>query len=87
VLTADDFEARPRAHWRDSSGVRWPLEWELDLPSENLALAIGARFEAQRWSRSVPYWEGSVSVSERNEGQAIGQGYLELSGYAPSDRQ
>lgn len=87
VLTAGDFEARPGAYWRDSSGVRWPLEWDLDLPSENLALAVKARFEAQRWTRSVPYWEGSVSVSDRVGGQTIGLGYLELSGYAGDDRQ
>jgi predicted secreted hydrolase len=33
---------------------------------------------------SFPYWEGAVKIIDSVTGQAIGEGYVELTGYAES---
>lgn len=82
TLNASDFNAMELSVWKDGQGVSWPLAWSLDVPSAQLSLTVRAAFNEQRWTRSVPYWEGSVIVSRTDDDQQVGQGYLELSGYA-----
>jgi len=81
TLDADDFTARPLRRWRDDQGVQWPVAWQVDLPSENLSMTVRPRFDNQRWTGSVSYWEGAMTV-ENESGERLGLGYLELSGYA-----
>lgn len=81
TLAADDFTARPRRRWRDGRGVTWPVAWTVGIPSENLLMDVEARFENQRWTGAVSYWEGAVVVRDAESGEALGRGYLELSGY------
>lgn len=80
ILTAEDFRLTPERYWRDAEGVEWPLDWRLELHRPGLQLEVRAVFDAQRWNRSVQYWEGMVDVFE--QGRTVGRGYLELSGYA-----
>lgn len=80
ILTAEDFQLTPQRYWLDAEGVEWPLDWRLELNRPALQLEVRAVFDAQRWNRSVQYWEGMVDVFE--QGRSIGRGYLELSGYA-----
>jgi len=82
TLAADDFTATPRRSWRDAEGHRWPVEWTIEIPAENLALDVAARFDDQRWRGAVSYWEGAVRVRDADNGALLGRGYLELSGYA-----
>lgn len=87
ILTADDFESMPLRWWRDAEGVRWPLEWRIELADEAIDIRVRAVFDEQRWRASVPYWEGMVEfVNYRDPDQPLGRGYMELSGYADHRR-
>lgn len=82
TLGPGDFTATPGREWTDAEGNRWPVEWTVGIPSEELALEVEARFDEQRWSGAVSYWEGAVGVRDARTGDSLGRGYLELSGYA-----
>lgn len=81
VLEAGDFRATAQTYWRDRHGVRWPLNWRVEVPAVGLTLNVQAAFEQQLWEQSVHYWEGSVEVRSAEGGPLLGRGYLELSGY------
>ena len=53
------------------------MSWTVELPGEELALAVEAVNPASRMTTSVPYWEGPVRVT----GSVTGRGYLEMTGY------
>ena len=86
ILKADDFRLRVLDRWRG-----WPLAWRLTLrpgranaaqtPATARDLTIRAAFADQVMDTSVRYWEGVVHV-EDDDGQRIGDGYMELTGYA-----
>ncbi len=77
-LAAGDFTLTPTRYWRSPrTGSRYPVAWELSVPSAGLRLAVTARVDAQEMPTTVRYWEGAVSVS----GSASGVGYLEMTGY------
>jgi predicted secreted hydrolase len=82
TLGPADFTATPRRQWRDPQGQRWPVAWTVEVPSEDLKLEVETRFDEQRWTGAVDYWEGAVSVRDAGTGESVGRGYLELSGYA-----
>ncbi|RFF28511.1 MULTISPECIES: lipocalin-like domain-containing protein [unclassified Wenzhouxiangella] len=82
TLGRGDFTATPQRDWQDSEGHQWPVAWRVEVPSEDLNLAVEARFDEQRWSGAVSYWEGAVGVRDAQTDKSMGRGYLELSGYA-----
>jgi len=62
-------------------GRDMPTRWHLQLPGQDLDLEIEAP-HANRWmDTSVPYWEGQVIARDRESGEALGEGYLEMTGY------
>lgn len=64
------------------TGVRYPVEWQLMVPSENLDLRVDPRIDAQEIDETVRYWEGAVTVrGDAAAGPIGGVGYLELAGY------
>lgn len=81
ILAAEDFTATIVDWWTDPVGIRWPLEWQLDIVPADLSVHVQPAFNAQRWYQSVPYWEGMVDITDPDSGQPLGRGYLELSGY------
>ncbi|MFP4138336.1 MAG: lipocalin-like domain-containing protein [Halomonas sp.] len=63
------------------AGHELPTRWRLEVPSQGIDAIVQAP-HAERWmATSVPYWEGEVTVSDRGSGEALGQGYLEMTGY------
>ncbi len=76
-LLPGDIEFTVLEHWQSPGGSRYPVEWKLRLPKENLTLRITPLFEDQEWRQRLRYWEGAVTV----DGSVPGHGYLELSGY------
>ena len=83
-----ELRLRPLREWRSpASSARYPLAWALDGPG--LGSGGGWRLEAladaqevdARASSGVLYWEGAALLRNA-QGQAIGRGYLELTGYA-----
>jgi predicted secreted hydrolase len=77
-LPLDAVQLTRTASWRSPDGTRYPVAWRLQVPEQDLDLAIEAAFEDQVMQHTVEYWEGAVNVS----GSHRGVGYLELSGYA-----
>lgn len=64
------------------SNVRYPVEWRLRVPAEQIDLSIVPYLPNQEVDLSVRYWEGAVAVSGiAGGGQVDGNGYLELAGY------
>jgi len=82
TLGPGDFTATPGRDWTDAEGNRWPIDWTVYIPSEELSLEVNARFDHQLWRGAVSYWEGAVAVGDAETGEQLGRGYLELSGYA-----
>ena len=70
-----------------NSGAVYPARWRLNIPLFSLDLNIASNLADQEMrtqeSTGVTYWEGSVSVrGSKKDRQIIGQGYVELTGYA-----
>lgn len=75
ILAAGDFSLRPQASWRG-----WPIAWRLTLPGEPAPWTVEAAFADQLMDTSIRYWEGVAHVRGAN-GNRIGAGYMELTGY------
>ncbi|WP_446753355.1 lipocalin-like domain-containing protein [Vreelandella sulfidaeris] len=58
-----------------------PTRWRLEVPSVDVDVSVEAPY-ANRWmTTSVPYWEGEVVVNDHSNGEVLGEGYLEMTGY------
>jgi predicted secreted hydrolase len=83
---AEVFRIRPKRYWRSLlSNANYPVEMEIEIrsPSPRI-LTLRPLMDMQeidaRASTGGFYWEGLVFVFEN--AQRVGQGYLELTGYA-----
>jgi len=96
-LTADDFIAQPQRTWRSpTTGAPYPVEWELELPAEDLRLTVRALLDDQEnvsQHSGVYYWEGAAAVSGQQGAPAGGpttsvggKAYIELTGYGEGSR-
>lgn len=82
TLGAADFTLTPRDWWTSPvSGGKYPLTWEIAIPSVGVAVTVASRMSAQELrteaTTGITYWEGSVGV----QGSHPGEGYLEMTGY------
>jgi predicted secreted hydrolase len=66
------------------AGRQVPVAWTLSWPAAEIELDVEAGLDDQWMDVDFPYWEGRVVVRDP-EGQAVGVGYLEMTGYAPGD--
>lgn len=82
-LTADAVELSASREWTSpGTNVRYPIAWQMTIPSQALELAIEPRIDDQELDLTVRYWEGAVAVTGRSGGRPVsGVGYLELAGY------
>ncbi|MDA7417246.1 carotenoid 1,2-hydratase [Xenophilus arseniciresistens] len=76
------FEAQ--RHWHSPrSGARYPVQWRVHTPAgvfEVLSLLDDQELDS-RSSTGAIYWEGLSELRDAR-GQAVGRGYLEMTGYA-----
>jgi len=80
ALTQSELALTPLAT-STVAGRELPTRWRLQLPAQALDLTVAAP-HAQRWmATSVPYWEGEVVARDRDSGERLGEGYLEMTGY------
>jgi len=83
-LTAGEIGFTPVGEWKSSSGTAYPAKWSVKV--KGLAeMTIRPRMADQELqtpeSTDVTYYEGAVeAVGAR--GEAVGEGYLEMTGYA-----
>ena len=88
-LEAGDLRVTATGRWRgDASGATYPSGWRVEVPPAGLALEVVPEVAgAENRSRLLPglaYWEGPVRVLAA--GAAVGEGYVELTGYGPGGR-
>jgi len=89
TYVADELRFEPVRYWSSPrTGVRYPVEWRLHLAggrSLHLRPLMDDQELDSRASTGAVYWEGAVRLYEPvQEGgeREIGQGYLEMTGYA-----
>ncbi|HLY12798.1 MAG TPA: lipocalin family protein [Candidatus Limnocylindrales bacterium] len=88
-LDRSAFSVQATAHWTSPlTGVTYPAGWTVSIPGQALQISLRPTVAGQeldtRATTGVIYWEGSQVVQAVHAGQAIGgQGYVELTGYAP----
>jgi predicted secreted hydrolase len=86
-LNAAQFLLKPNDTWQSpQSGTRYPLAWEISVPSLDLQLSARTALRNQELftphSRAPSYWEGAVTYAGRIHSRpAKGAGYLEMTGY------
>jgi len=85
-LRREDVTVQVAGHWRSPhTGADYPAGWVLSVPSAGLRLTITPWLADQEMDLSFVYWEGAVKVAGTRNGQPVmGNGYVELTGYAGS---
>ncbi len=84
VFSADGVRFTLGREWiSPASGARYPLQWTVDTPAgrfEVRALLDAQELDSREGTGSV-YWEGLSELRDA-QGQRVGSGYLEMTGYA-----
>jgi predicted secreted hydrolase len=88
-LVFPDFQIAGSGEWRSPrSGARYPGQWRVQIPSEELDLEIRPALADQELDVSFRYWEGTVEIAGIRRGLPVsGRGYAELTGYAPTEHR
>ena len=82
-LAREDFTVTPTGRWTSPlDGAEYPSGWEVDVPSEGLALRVIPMRADQELNVAVRYWEGAVDVESVDGSGPTGRGYVELTGYS-----
>jgi predicted secreted hydrolase len=84
AFTRGEVLFKPVRQWRSpTSQASYPVEWIVRTPAD--FYTVGAVVDAQeldsRASTGAIYWEGLCEVRDSN-GNLVGRGYLEMTGYA-----
>ena len=82
VFAPGEVRFKPLAYWTSPrSGIRYPVRWQVAAPGVNLELRplMPDQELDTRASTGTRYWEGAVEAWR--DGQRVGRGYLELTGY------
>ncbi len=90
MLAAGDFTSKAQSTWTSPvTRAVYPSGWQVTIASLKLSLTLTPLLRDQELvttaTTGVAYWEGDVAIQGQQAGQAIsGQGYVELTGYAPA---
>ena len=92
LLPANTLHVSILDHWRSQvTGANYPSGWRLTIndPQLRASLALLPELKNQELvasqSTGNSYWEGAVSIQGQSDGSTVnGEGYVELTGYAPS---
>jgi predicted secreted hydrolase len=89
-LDRDAFSVTVTDRWvSPATGADYPAGWTVRIPGDDLTITLHPTVADQeldtRATTGVVYWEGSQVVQATRAGRSLGgQGYVELTGYAPS---
>jgi predicted secreted hydrolase len=75
---------KPLRTWTSAlTKARYPVEWQVQTPTEvyTVKAVIDPQELDSRQSTGAVYWEGLSELFDR-QGQLLGRGYLEMTGYA-----
>jgi predicted secreted hydrolase len=87
-LSLKEFQIEVLERWKSQkSGATYPSKWSAKIPGYQIELMLDPTVKDQelitKESTRVTYWEGSVKVEGKYQGDPIkGMGYVELTGYA-----
>jgi predicted secreted hydrolase len=84
-LGSGDYKVVPKRWWTSkATGGRYPIGWEIEVPSLELKCAVSTPMEKQELEIApIAYWEGMIDAEGTRAGRVLkGEGYLELTGYA-----
>ncbi|MGC8485501.1 MAG: lipocalin-like domain-containing protein [Candidatus Baltobacteraceae bacterium] len=83
-LPLRDFHITPTGYWRSPhTHVRYPSGWVVRVAGIAAPLRLIPVLKDQELvGRQATYWEGAVRVVDASTGRRLGQGYVELTGYA-----
>ena len=89
-LQPDEWKLDTTGEWTSrATGAAYPAGWTLDIPHAAIRAVVTPKLaDQENRSALIPnlfYWEGSVRV-ETGNGQPMGQGYVELTGYGENSR-
>jgi len=87
-LRGEELEVVATGSWRSpATGAEYPAGWRVRLPSAGLSLDVQPLVPDQenRGGTAPYYWEGAVRVTGPG-GEAMGEGYVELTGYGEGNR-
>ncbi len=78
VVKLDNNQIRMKPmHFNKVSGISFPLNWLIEVPSQGLKLQTSVVRHDQWLHFMFPYWEGPIRVT----GSHSGKGFMELTGY------
>lgn len=83
VFTPAEVEWVPGRTWRSPrTGIDYPVEWRVRAGEQwfNLRPLFDDQESDSRRSTGTIYWEGAVELATA-DGEVVGRGYLELTGY------
>ncbi|HEY2887994.1 MAG TPA: lipocalin family protein [Candidatus Limnocylindrales bacterium] len=89
-LGREAFTVDVAGHWTSpATGAVYPAGWTIRIPGDDLVIDLRPTVAAQeldtRATTGVVYWEGSQVVHATRAGTPLdGEGYVELTGYAPA---
>jgi predicted secreted hydrolase len=83
-FASNEVRFSPQRFWTSPlTNARYPVEWQVDTPAGRFT--VKALLDAQeldsRSSTGTVYWEGLSDLLDA-QGQRVGRGYLEMTGYA-----
>ncbi len=84
IFSPGEVNFQPRRHWTSPlTGARYPVEWVVRTPADfyTVRALVDAQELDSRASTGTVYWEGLSDLLDSN-GQRVGRGYLEMTGYA-----
>jgi len=74
------------AHWTSPhTGAVYPARWVVSVPGVSGRIRVTPAIADQELvdpNGALTYWEGSVDLRDAETGRALGEGYVELTGYA-----
>lgn len=85
-LPLSGIKATPGRTWTSAhSGGQYPVEWQIEIPSQGVSLKVSAAQDDQEVKSSklsnIDYYEGAVRVGGTVNGANVsGKGYLEITG-------
>ena len=81
-LPGEDVKIHTINYFTTNDGIKYPSEWELEIPSESIKLIIKTQIPDQELKLAVRYYEGSINITGSNKSNLIsGNGYIEMTGY------
>ena len=96
-LAKNEFIIKTERNWQSKrSGGRYPMGWNVSIPSEALSMRLSPVMDDQELatgkSTGVTYWEGAAVVSDssnkKGEKEKLsGKAYIEMTGYAERFRK